>query len=302
MNRPLLFACIAIGLAACSSTPEPETDSTDDAASAFLAPPPQQNRLAQGRESDGPDLESLLRAPSSQQSGERREGGRSAIAEGRLTTMTLLIDPDLDPRLAERFAAVSPDYPVSIISRLDALPRTSTACDPADLDRDCLGELRDTLHSHALLAIGRDRGADNRLWIRQYDLRLGTAYPTSHRALPAHDQRVSDSTFDHLAEAVLLAVMDRSRVLPWSAMLVGESDDGWTLQAGAADGVGPGAELYVVRDSDVLPSLSGEPAAWIPGRPVARLIVERLDSDGRAIAVLDEGQPPRETDLILPAR
>lgn len=302
MKRPLLFACAAIGLAACSSTPEPEAESTDDAVAVFLSPPPQQNRLAQASEGDAPDLESLLRVRAAPESSPRRESDRRPIAEGRLTTMTLLIEPGLDPRLAERFAAVTPDYPVAVTERRDTLPRTSADCDPANLDGDCLAELRDILNSHALLAIGRERGGDGRLWIRHYDLRLGAAYPAWHRALPANNRGIPDTTFDQLAEAALLAVMDRSRVLPWSAMLVAEDDGEWTLQAGAADGVAPGAELYVIRGSDVLPSLNGEPSAWIPGEPVARLIVERLDDDGKAVAVLDEGQPPRETDLILPVR
>ena len=292
---PALFSALAL-LTACSSTPEPA-----ERQQRTIEPEPvQENLLARGDEAAAASIDELLDSGDAD-APELRQSDEPRPATGRSTSLTLVIAGDTDPRLAERFTAVSRDYPVAITETWNALPELPGNCEALELEERCLRALRRETASHGVLVIAADAGDQRRLTLRHYELRIPEAYARERVALPTGRNGIPAASLEQLAEQTLLKVTDRARVLPWSASVIGREDTLWRLSGRQDDGLEEGEELIIVRGARVLRSVTGRPASWLPGEPVGRMRIEGFAEDGHALAILVDGSAPRDGDLLLPA-
>ncbi len=298
MNRllPPVVLSSALILAACASTPEPE--SAPVTAAEFLQQPAQENLIGSGDAIETVGLDDLLTLDADEEPTDR-DGDREGATLGRNTSVTLLIDPTVDPRLAQRLVAVSLDYPITVAEQWDALPATIGDCAALDLSSECLAALRDETPSHGLLVI-EDAG-EARLRLRHYELRMGHAGRIRNVALPIANGTVPRASLDQLADNMLLEITDRARLLPWSAGIAGSQNGLWRINVRESDGLSPGDSLIALRGDRTLRNVLGEPVSWMPGTAVARLVIEGYGDDGFALVRLDQGSSPRSSDLLVPA-
>ncbi len=298
MNRSLLHALlpVVVAISACTTSPDPD----DAPERTFRIEPVQENLLAAGTATEAAAAENTL-ALEPDRAADTRGADRDPAAREQALSLTLVTDADNDPRVAERFLAVSLDYPVIITSHRTSLPAAPRDCPPLDLTADCLRDLAGELGTHGLLVAAADRQDPRRITIRHYDLRIPEAYPARRYTLAMDAAGIATGAIDQLADTVLLEVTDRGRALPWTVPISGHLNGAWRLGLTEAEGLTAGDGLVVLRDGRVLRSMTGEPISWLPGRAVGRLQIDAFDDDGRAIATLDAGEPPRAGDLLLPA-
>lgn len=298
MKRSFLLVLLpaVVAVSACTTSPEP--DGVPERT--FRIEPVQENLLATGNAAEAAEAGDVL-ALEPEPTEDARGVDRDPVARDQAVSLTLVTGAATDPRVAERFLAVSRDYPVAISSHRTTLPGTARDCPPLDLTRDCLQQLAGALGTHGLLVVVADRDDPRRITIRHYDLRIPEAYPGRRYALTMDAAGVASAGIDQLADTVLLEVTDRSRALPWTVPISGRMNGAWRLGLTEADGLQSGDSLVVLRDGRVLRALSGEPLSWLPGYPVGRLRIDGFDEEGQAIAVLDDGEPPGAGDLLLPA-
>ncbi|WP_440996157.1 hypothetical protein [Arhodomonas sp. SL1] len=152
----------------------------------------------------------------------------------------------------------------------------------------------------ALIEGTEPRGGQLPLSVTLVDLDLGVEHPGYTIELPATDEGTAEESLAALADSVYLHAIERLRLAPVIHHVRPAGDGRWILDPRGRR-YDAEARFTVHRDGRVLEQ-AGEAVAWIPDEPVGALSVVDETPNGLLVLERVDGQAPRPTDLVLPAR
>lgn len=134
------------------------------------------------------------------------------------------------------------------------------------------------------------------------DAGIGYRYPP----LEIAGQIQNPSNFDGFAKGVLQQAlafsMNKSRITPWFCRMFYAEGDNIYISAGQKSGLTVGDVLDVTSPGKLIPSPTGLPAGWIPGKVRGQIRVEGFFGKDFAFCGLIKGEPPTQRDLFMGPR